>query len=342
MNSQLRLVVNPAAGGGRAARLIPGITAALAAAGADYEICESASLDDARRLAAAAADLGAVVAVGGDGTAGAIAGAVAAAGGTFGVIPAGRGNDLARVLGIPAAPAAAAAVLAGGQRRTVDLIGARVADGPESVVAGSVYLGVPALAGQIANTMRLLPGPLVYPVAALRALVRWTPATFRIISAADAGLSLPAAATGDGVAGGARPVPVPPQPAPADCGEHEFAGFAVVVANSAYFGAGMQVAPLARIDDGVLDVVMMRDAPRLAFVRVLLKIRNGSHIRMPQISLGRASEATVTVSRDVPAAADGEPLPGADPLPGGVPLRIRALPRALTVLVPADSAGGRA
>jgi diacylglycerol kinase family enzyme len=144
-------------------------------------------------------------------------------------------------------------------------------------------------------------------VAALRALASWQPATFRLECSAWA--AAPAAA-------------------------HEFAGYAVVIANSAYFGAGMQVAPPARIDDGILDIVLMRDGPKLAFVRALVKIRNGSHITLPLISLERGTEISLTVSRDLAAAADGEALPGAAPLSAGAPLRIRVLPSILTVLVP--------
>jgi diacylglycerol kinase (ATP) len=192
--------------------------------------------------------------------------------------------------------------VATGTARPVDLIAVGVAGGPEAVVAGSVYAGIPAVAGQIANTTRWLGGPLVYPVAALRALARWRPVTFTVSGS--------------------------------EGGPHEFTGYAVVVANSAYFGAGMQVAPPAVIDDGVLDIVLMRHAAKLTFVRALAKIKDGSHVALPQISLERGTDMTVTMSRDLPAAADGEPLPFAAPLPAGTPLRIRVLPSALNVLVP--------
>jgi diacylglycerol kinase (ATP) len=115
---------------------------------------------------------------------------------------------------------------------------------------------------------------------------------------------------------------------------HEFDGYAIVVANSPYFGAGMQVAPPAVIDDGVLDLVLMRHAPKLTFVRALQKIKDGSHVALPVITLDRGADVTLTMSRDLPAAADGEPLSCACPLPAGTPLRVRALPGALTVLVP--------
>jgi diacylglycerol kinase (ATP) len=309
------LIVNPAAGGGRSLRILPAATAELEAQGVSYRVDRSASLQHAGELAAAAAADGrVVVAVGGDGMAGALAAAAAAGSATFGIIPAGRGNDLARVLGIPAEPAAAARLLTGGQPRPVDLIGVSVPGQPECVVAGSVYAGLPSVAGEIANAARWLRGPMIYPVAALRALAAWRPVTFRLESA---GLE----ATGGETTG-------------LEATGLEFAGYAVVVANSAYFGAGMMVAPPARIDDGVLDIVLMRHGSRLAFVRVLLKIKDGSHLALPQISIERAGAVTLTMDRAMPAAADGELLPCAGPLPAGTPLTIRALPGALTVLAP--------
>ena len=92
-----------------------------------------------------------------------------------------------------------------------------------------------------------------------------------------------------------------------------------MIANSAYFGAGMQVAPPARIDDGVLDLVLMRHAPKLTFVRALQKIKDGSHVTLPVITLDRGADVTVTISRDLPAAADGEPLSCACPAAGRHP-----------------------
>jgi YegS/Rv2252/BmrU family lipid kinase len=299
----LSLIVNPAAGRGRARQILPPVTAALTAAGADYEVAESASLAHAGELAEAAAgrDL-VVVAVGGDGMAGALAGAAARLGCRYGIIPAGRGNDLARVLHIPTEPTAAAALLASGTTRQVDLIGVSVPGEDELIVAGSVYLGVPSVAGEIANATRWLRGSAVYTLAALRAVARWQPATFGLHGTS---------------------------------GRQEFAGYAVVVANSAYFGAGMKVAPAALIDDGQLDLVLMRHGPRLAFLRALTKIKDGSHTSLDQVSLETDTDVTVTVDRALPVAADGETLRFAAPLPAGTPVRIRVLPGALTIIAPA-------
>ncbi len=312
MNGPFCIVVNPAAGRGRSLRALAAVTSVLEGAGATYHVSESASLDDAREIAGRAAQLGHVVAaVGGDGTAGALAGVVASAGGRYAIIAAGRGNDLARVLGLPADPAAAAAVLLHGRPRQVDLIGVSAPGQPEIMVAGSVYAGLPSVAGEIANAARGLPGPVLYPVAALRALARWHPVTFR------AEIRPPRSAG--------------PAAGPA---VHEFPGYAIVIANAAYFGAGMLVAPGAVVDDGTLDVVMMRDGSRLAFLRVLTSIRGGRHLALAQVSMEPGTEVTLSMGADLPVAADGDTLPFASPLPAGTPLRLRALPAALTVLVP--------
>ena len=305
MDRPLCLIVNPAARNGRGRALLPQATEALAQAGQEHRVVQSTSLEHAGDLAAEAAGRGeVVVAVGGDGMAGALAGAAAASSAQFGLIPTGRGNDLASVLGIPSDPAAAARVLAAGELAQVDLIAASTPDTAEVIVAGSVYAGIPAVAGEIANSTRWLGGSLVYPVAALRALAWWKPARFTVsIDGAD--------------------------------GAHEYEGYAVVVANSPQFGAGMRVAPPALIDDGVLDIVLMQDAAKVMFVKALLKIKDGSHVTLPQITLLRGADVTITMSRDLPAAADGEPLACASPLAAGTPLRVRALPAALTVIVSA-------
>jgi diacylglycerol kinase (ATP) len=298
----LSLIVNPVAGRGRVRQLLPLATAALTEAGAQYDVTESASLAHAAELAATAAAAGRViVAVGGDGMAGALAGTAAGLGACFGLIPAGRGNDLARVLGIPADPAAAAALLAAGRTRQIDMIGVSVPGAPEAIVAGSVYLGVPSVAGEIANRTRWLRGSAVYSLAAVRAVARWRPATF-------------------GLEGSA--------------GQRQFPGYAIVVANSAYFGAGMQVAPPALIDDGQLDLVLMRHGPKLAFIRALMKIKDGTHTVLAQVSLERDTDVTLTIDRPMPVAADGETIGFAAPLPAGTPVRIRVLPGALTVIAP--------
>jgi diacylglycerol kinase (ATP) len=313
------LVVNPAARRGRSGRLLPEVLGPLAAAGATIRVRESTSLAHAAAVAAEAVGLGeTVVAVGGDGMVGRMAAAVADAGGVLGIVPAGRGNDFARMLGIPAQPARAAAVLLTGPRLAVDLIGVRSGDGPEMVVAGSVYLGIPSEAAQIAQGSRLTAvGSLGYQVAGLRALRAWQRATFTV-------------GTGDGAPAG-------------------FGGFCVVVANSAFFAAGTRAAPEASLTDGLLDVITVGDGRKLSFLRVMLSAARGTHLRLDQVGAAQAARVTVTADRAMLAGADGETLPFASPLAPGSSLSMRVLPGVLQVLAPARDAalargagGGRA
>jgi YegS/Rv2252/BmrU family lipid kinase len=294
------LVVNPGARG-QGMRRLPAVLGPLAASGARVRVEESSSLGHAATLAAEAAGRDeTVVAVGGDGTIGVMAGAVSAARGVLGIIPAGRGNDFARMLGIPADPARAAAVLLRGGHRMVDLIGVAAGDGPEQVAAGSVYLGLPAEGAQLAAASRIPPGGLGYQVAGLRALLAWQPAGFTV----DTGSAETCAV---------------------------FVGFCVVVANSGYLGGGMHAAPWADVSDGLLDVVTVREGSKFSFIRVMLLAGRGEHTRLDQVGTAQAASVTVRADRDLPAGADGEPLACASPLPAGTPLRIRALPGALRV-----------
>lgn len=289
-------VVNPAACHGRGIRRMPAVLGPLSAAGATVRVEQSSSLDHAATLAADAVDRGEIaVAVGGDGTVGRMAAAVAAAGGVLGIVPAGRGNDFARMLGIPADPARAATVLLRGGHRAVDLIGVRAGDGPEQVVAGSVYLGIPAEGAQITAGSRLPPRGLAYQVAGLRALLAWQPASFTV----DAGDAFP--------------------------------GFCVVAANSAYFAGGTPAAPDADVADGLLDVITVSEGSKLSFVRVMLLAARGKHMRLAQVGATRSASVTVRADRAMLAGADGEPLPCASPLATGIALHVRALPRALRV-----------
>jgi diacylglycerol kinase family enzyme len=95
------VVMNPSSAGGRPLRLLPRVRAALASAGAEIDVIQTQDIPHAAQAAQAAAERGeTVVALGGDGLVGALAGALKGAA-PLGVLPGGRGNDFARALGIP-------------------------------------------------------------------------------------------------------------------------------------------------------------------------------------------------------------------------------------------------
>ncbi len=301
-NRSFTFLVNPASGGGAAPQAVVPVAKLLREGGATVDVTYSPGAQAMGALVRAAVDKGdVVVSVGGDGMLSSLAGLVAAADGTLGVVPAGRGNDFARMLGLPEDPAALAAVLLTKPARAVDLIQLTLpgAAGPR-VVAGSVYCGVDARAGEIVDTAHWLPGALQYPYAALRSLATYKPGRYLVAV--------------DGV-------------------ERRFEASNVVVANSAYYGKGMKIAPSAKVDDGVLDVVVIEAASKLALMRSLPKVYDGRHVDLPGVTVltGTRVELRADASRAVPIGGDGEPL-GSLPPQSAQPAVVDLLPGVLSVI----------
>ena len=291
-------LVNPASGGGAAPGAVVPVARLLRDADARVEVSYSPGPGAVRTLVDAAVARGdVVVSVGGDGMLSSVAGEVARAGGVLGVLPAGRGNDFARMLGVPGTPEAQAALLLSGRTRRVDLLSCG-----DRVVAGSVYAGVDARAADIVGRWRRLPGPLHYPVAAVRALATYRPACYRLVV--------------DGVA-------------------HDLEAATVVIANSAYYGQGMRIAPAASLADGLLDVVVVGAASRAALVRALPSLYDGRHVEREEVRVltGTRVELSAAGGGAVPVGGDGEPL-GTLPGLAEPPLVVEVRPAALSVVAP--------
>jgi YegS/Rv2252/BmrU family lipid kinase len=282
---KLALIVNPSAAGGRATAALESVQAALAGLGLEHRVELTRSLDHARELAleAAAADEVAV-AFGGDGLAGAIAGALKHSQAVLGVLPGGRGNDLARTLGIPLEPGAACSVLASGVVRELDL----------GEVSGRTFIGIASCgfdsdANRIANATRVVRGKLVYSYSAVAALARWKPAAFEVRL---------------------------------DGERRAFTGYSVALANSKSYGGGMMLAPDASMQDGLLDVVMIGQVSKARFLALLPTVFRGAHVRQRNVEIARAREVEVRAERPFAMYADGDPLAelpaSARALPGAV------------------------
>src|SRR5215475_10987981 len=120
----LALLVNPSAAGGGALKLLPRIESALDERHAEFRVLKTRDLGHGVDAALRAVEAGEVpVVVSGDGLIGAVGGAMAGAETPLGIIPGGRGNDLARVLGIPDDPEAALEVVLAGHSRRIDVGG---------------------------------------------------------------------------------------------------------------------------------------------------------------------------------------------------------------------------
>jgi YegS/Rv2252/BmrU family lipid kinase len=286
------LIVNPVAGGGRPARALPGVQAELRALGLEQRFEYTKSLAHARELALEAAAAGEVgVAFGGDGLIGAVAGALKHTDAVVGVLPGGRGNDLCRVLGIPLKPVAACSVLASGVVRSLDL-----GEAAGRTFTGIASCGFDSVVNQIANETTVVRGSPVYGYALLRALPGWKAAGFSV--SFD------------------------------DAEPREFTGYSVAAANSRQFGGGMRLAPDASLTDGLLDVVIIEDMPKLRFLRLAPTVFSGRHLRYREVEVVRAREVRIDATEPFTLYADGEPLTD-------LPVTVRVLPAAVQLIVPA-------
>jgi YegS/Rv2252/BmrU family lipid kinase len=268
----LVLILNPHAGGGRARSLLPEIERALAARGLSHRVVLTESLEHGRDTALAAAAGGELpVVVSGDGLIGQVGGALAGRDAVMGVIPGGRGNDFARVAGIPTDVGAAVDALAAGHERSIDV---GEIDGKRFLCIASC--GFDSDANRIANEARIVRGNFVYAYAALRALASWRPATFRLE-----------------LNGQVR----------------EVRGYSVAAANGAAYGGGMYAAPGARLDDGLLDVVACAKMGKLRFLfRLMPKSFKGTHVNEPEVTVERAAEVRISADRPFVVFADGDPI----------------------------------
>lgn len=293
------LIVNPSAGGGRARRLAPEVMDELRTLGIEARRCDTRDLGHARELAREAALQGeTVLALSGDGMVGAVADALRSVpGAVLGVLPGGRGNDLARVLGIPRDVRQACRAIAAGERRRVDLGEALPEHSEPRAFVGIASVGFDSNANRIANEAPSWLGGLVYLYGGLRALAGWRPARFEI--ELD-----------------------PP-------GERiTVSGYTVGAANSKAYGGGMYAAPGALLDDGQLDVMVLGEVGRLRFLTgVLPRVFKGTHVQLPHVRTFRAAEVVISSDRPFVMYADGDPI-------GELPLRLRAVPGAVQMLVP--------
>ena len=299
-------LVNPTSGGGTAPAAAAAVARLLEAAGATVVVAHTESAAAVPEIARMAVERGhVVVSTGGDGMLSSVAGVVAGLGGTLGVVPAGRGNDFARQLGLPAQAEALAEILQSAEPRPVDLLSWQIGEGPARIVAGSVYAGVDARSSEIVDTVRWMPDKLQYPYAAIRGLATYQPGHYRVS---------------------------------VDGQTAEYDAATVVVANSGYYGKGMHIAPSAAVDDGLLDVVVISAASRWQLIRKMPKVYDGGHVELDGVHVlsGRVVELQGESRTPIPVGGDGERI-GILPGLGAEPATVTLLPGALNLLVGASS-----
>jgi YegS/Rv2252/BmrU family lipid kinase len=286
----LALLVNPHSAGGKTLKLLPRVEAALDARRIVFRVQKTRGLEHGVAQALNAVEAGEVpVVMSGDGLVGAIGGALAGAETPLGVVPGGRGNDLARVLGIPDDPEGAVETIVAGNARQID-----VGEANGKRFLGIASIGFDSEANRIANETRFLRGNLVYAYGALRALLGWKPVRFTIR---------------------------------VDDERVRFTGYSVSAANNQAYGGGMFIAPDADLADGEFDIVTVGEVGKLRFLGNLPKVFKGTHVEEDEVRVFRAPHLELSASRPLEVYADGEHLTD-------LPVSLRLLPRALSVLAP--------
>jgi len=250
MSRRVRLVVNPSAGKGRALELLPAVAGTLRDDGLELTILLSRDFSEACAMAerAVADGVDVLAVMGGDGMThlGVNTCAAAHLAGdrrtTLGIIPAGTGNDLCRGLGLdPGDPVAAAAVVAAGHTRSMDLT--QVGD---RFVGGVLATGFDAMVNRRANGMAWPRGSARYTLATLAELRVFSPLRYR--------LSL-------------------------DGEVRDLQAMLVAIGNTGSYGGGMRICPRADPFDGLLDVTIIHPVGRLKLLRLLPEMFSGSFAR---------------------------------------------------------------
>ncbi len=246
------------------------------------------------REAARTADV--VIAMGGDGTIGDVARGIIAQldesgkEASLGVLPAGTGNDIARNLGIPLSLEIAAEVVHSGVVKRIDM----------GVLNGVPFLnnagtGFDAAVMQAMNTgFKKLKGQPAFLAAIFKTLPGYQPFTLTLEIDGE---------------------PRKPEKA-----------MMVSILNGKVYGAGMEAAPNAEMDDGRLDVLIVKATGKLKLIGLVGKVKSGQHLGHPSIELIQARSLKLSSIPTLPVNMDGE-------IRGTTPMEITVRARVLKVLV---------
>lgn len=285
------LLTNPSAGRGKGVRSAAIAMPRLSEAGFSVRHLSGRDADEALDIARACVAEGveSLVVCGGDGMVNLGVQAVAETKTSLGIIPAGAGNDVARSLDIPRNdPQLAADVVVASHTRRIDL--ARVGMRYFVTVLAS---GFDSKVNERANSLLWPRGRWRYNLATLAELRVFEPVHYTLEMDGEV---------------------------------RRLDAMLVAVGNGPSFGGGLRITHGARMDDGLLDVVMIKPMGKRSLVRAYPKLYTGKHVHHPQYEHHLVRSVTVA-AEDIVAYADGERL-------GALPLTVDVAPNALQVLTP--------
>jgi len=289
--SGIRFLVNPASGRGTGKSHLDRIRVLASRLGAGLVVSRKVSdlAEQARRAAEDGVER--LLVAGGDGTMHYAAQGLAGSACALGVIPLGSGNDLAGTLGIPPDLEVAVERAAKGAIRRIDLL--RVGEVFSASYAG---VGFDSEVTRYANEVKVLRGPLIYFYSVIHTLITFEPPWMKVVH---------------------------------DGGTFEGKVMFTVVNNLPRFGGGMRIAPDAVIDDGLLDLVIVREVPKSVLLSIFPKVYGGKHVGHPAVTLVRTRRAEITLDRAMTMYGGGEPL---RPMAAGEAVAVEVMPGGLAVV----------
>lgn len=265
----------------------------------DVDVRRTARKGDAVRFARTALRKGCemIVAAGGDGTLNEVVNGIGATNSNvrLGLIPLGTGNDFARTLGLPTDLDEAIAVLAAGHTRAIDLV--RVTSDKVRYFVNVSAGGFSGLVNEkLTPAMKKTWGPLAYLRSAVAALPQLRAYRTKVSFDKKKPLTLSL--------------------------------YNVVIANGRYVAGGRQIAPKASIDDGLLDIILIKERPAAELALLAAQVALGNHLSSDAIVFRRAAKVTVNSRPGMWFNVDGE-------LVGNDPATFEVVPRALQFVVAA-------
>jgi diacylglycerol kinase (ATP) len=300
--------VNPVAGGGRGDRKLQRVRGAFERAEIAAEFVVAASAAEMEMRVRAAIDDGARVlfAMGGDGTVQALVNAaIAERSGesdvVIGILPSGGGNDFAAALRLPKDPVAVVAGFRDATIRSVDVLRARTGDGATRFFVGGGGVGLDVEVSRHASGLyRRWPGRSRYLAAVLRAWREFEPIGVRVEFPDD---DLPAM---------------------------DAQAMLAATLNTPTYGAGLRVAPDARVDDGLLDFAILKNLSGAQVGRAIPGVLANGSLPDSYFTRLEARAVILQTDRDCMFHGDGEIL-------GPAPVRVEVVPRAIRVIAPASN-----
>ena len=273
MKTPIRVVVNPAAGNGRAREAAAAVARRLRERGAEFDIVRTLApghaTEIAREFAAAEGD-GVVAVLGGDGTVHEVVQALGRAGGrgVLAFLPGGGGNDALRTIGSPKDLCAAVDVACEGEEKRLDL----------GLFAGEYFfngvgIGLDGAAAARSKAYARLRGLPAYLLAAVATIARFEPPLLTL--------------SGEGF-------------------RREERALLCAVGNGPSCGGGFLLTPDAVPDDGQLDACLFGSLGRLRTLATLPQALTGGHRRHPKATFARGAAFTLSADRPLLAHADGE------------------------------------